>query len=540
MAAFIGMGAVLTVTGCTAAGNSDRADEGSASERELVSVAPAAQGPVDSLVWNLPTGEPASIDPPNAPTYSGAGVVSNLCDSLLTVDADYNLSPNLVDFEQVSPTELVYTLRADATFWDGSPVTVEDVAFSLNRAAAPTSIVAFLYANVASIGVTGAREVTVTFSQPDELFNLEMATFAGMVVQKEFTEQAGEAFGTASGGVMCSGPFELDEWLPGESITISKNESYWNPDRQPLAEQVTFTFVTDTTAMTQALNAGEIDAAHEISPAAISALDGSDAGNLYFGPSMQSMGLTVANPGGPLGDVDVRRALQIVVDREALAEIVYNGAAIPAYTVISPATWPSEVRNLYADAYSEFEEERKLNIDEATALVEASDYGGEEILLAVPAGDETLSQVGQLVQQQAQAAGLNIVIESMQPLAFAEAQYDAEKREGIHLFVGTSFNAVQDPIEPLGFSYLPDGAYNTSGFEDADVSRLLIEARATFDPEERAEMIIEAQSIYERASANIPLLNLHSVTFLNKKFAGAVTSFAYLIMPSLAYVGSAE
>ena len=527
--------AALALAGCTGGG-----DSGTTEPRELVSTAPAASGPVDSIVWNLPTGEPATIDPPNAATFSGAGVVSNLCDSLLTHDEDYNLSANIADFEVTSPTTIVYTIRDDAKFWDGTPVTVDDVVYSLRRSADPLQIVSFIYANVASIDATSDNEVTVTFSQPDELFNVEMTTFAGMVVKKDFAEAAGADFGTSTGGVMCSGPFKFDSWTPGDSITVARNADYWNADRVPLADEVKFTFVTDSTAYTQAMIAGEIDGSYEIAPAAIPALESADSGNLYFGPSNQSMALTVATPDGPLADLTLREALAVLIDRQALADVVYEGAATPNYTTITPATWPNEARETYAEAYEGFEEARQTDLERATALIEESGYDGTEVVLAIQAGDQTTSQFAQLIQQEAKKAGLIITIDQLQPIEFAEAQYDPTKRVGIDLFIGSSFNGVQDPLEPTGFIYLPEAFYNLTGFDDPDVTRLLTEARQSFDAQERADMFVEAQAIYEEQLAVIPLLSTNTVTFLNDRLAGAVTSFAYLTMPALVSVGSSE
>ena len=145
--------AALALTGCTAVSQ----NTSGASAQELVSMAPAAKGPVDSVIWNLPGGEPASIDPPNAATLSGAGVVSNLCDSLLTHDANYDVVPGLAEAKVISPTEITYTIRPDAKFWDGNPVTAEDVAYSLQRGADPEALVSFIYASVKSIDVTGDR-----------------------------------------------------------------------------------------------------------------------------------------------------------------------------------------------------------------------------------------------------------------------------------------------------------------------------------------------------------------------------------------------
>ncbi|MGH2263468.1 hypothetical protein ACRBQE_30105, partial [Klebsiella pneumoniae] len=108
-----------------------------AAELQLTSKTAPAVGEVDQIVWNLPYGEPSTIDPPNAPTTSGAGVVSNLCDALLTIDENYKISPNIADFKVLSPTKIVYTIRADAKFWNGTAVTADDVAYSMNRAKDP-------------------------------------------------------------------------------------------------------------------------------------------------------------------------------------------------------------------------------------------------------------------------------------------------------------------------------------------------------------------------------------------------------------------
>lgn len=510
------------------------------SEVELTSRAePAPTESVDEIVWNLPQGEPNSIDPPNSPTFSGAGVVSNLCDPLLRVDESYNLESNLVSFEQVSPTELVYTLVADATFWDGSPVTIEDVFFSLQRAAAPEALVSFLFANVASIEPTGSDQVTITFTQPDVLFNRSMATFAGMVVQKEFTEAAGAAFGTSSGGVMCSGPFKFVSWTPGENIVIEKNDDYWNDELSVFAERVTFPFITDTAAYTQALNAGEINGSYQLDPSAVSALSSSGEGRLFYGPSMESTALNIVVPGGVLADPKLREAFQLMMDREAIAASIYQGAATPLYWSVTPATWPIDQKDRYQVAYDKWVEARAFDMDRAKALVEESGYDGSELSVAVAAGDETAGRIAQLVQQQAKEAGVAIKIEEVQPLDFAAASYDVETRErlGIDMIIGTSFNATQEPLEPMGFTVLPGAAYNSAEFEDDRVTELVTTALQTFDDDERAEMTLEAMEIVEEASFTIPLVSTNTVTFLTNDLTGAITSFAYLSMPSMAYIG---
>ena len=538
----LGFGAVvvavagLVVSGCsnTPSDQPDKVDV----KNKLVSHLPAAKGEVDQIVWNLTKGEPDTLDPRNAATYSGGQVVNNLCEPLVKIDADYNLSPNLADFDQVSPTELRYTLKGNATFWDGKPVTAEDVAYSLRRAADPSSIVSFIYANVKSIDVTGANEVTVRFKEPDELFNNEMTTIAGLIVEKDFTEKAGKTVGSADGGLMCSGPYQLASWKSGDSIEITRNEHYWNPDLHPLVKTVKFTFVTETTAVTQALESGEIDGAYELPASSLASLAGSAKGDLVFGPSTQSTSLARANPGGVLANEKVAQSLQLIIDRAGIAKAIYHGAATPLYTYVSPTTWPNDQKDQYQAAYDSLAKERALDPEKAKELVKESGYNGEPIVLAVYAGDETQGRVSQLIQQEAQQVGLNIKIRALQPLVMSQAGYDAKKRKGLDLMYGESFNGVQDPLEPLGFTFLPDAFYNYTNFSDPRVTDDLTNARKTMDATERAKLILDAQTVYEQANVSIPIVSTNTVTFLRKGLTGAVTSFAYWAMPQMAYVGS--
>lgn len=509
--------------------------------QKLVSQLPTAKGPVEHISWNLTLGEPTTLDPRNSATYSSGQVVSNLCDSLLRKDAEFGEHPNLAEAEQTSPTQVTIKLREGARFWDGSPVTTSDVVYSLNRAADPVnSIVAFVFASVSSIAASRDDTVVVTFKEPDATFLPALSTIAGSVVQQKYAESVGDAFGSSSGGLMCSGPFKLDSWKSGSGIKISANPDYWNKELKPLAQKVDFSFITDTTAVAQALNSGEIDGSYELPPSIIPTLRNSSKGQLTFGPSTQTFGLTIAGPGGVLRNQDLRLALQKALDRDAIAKVVFEGAATPSYTLLSTTTWPNESASIYQEAYPKWERERSFDIAAAKKLVEKSGYDGSRVVLGATAGNETENKMAQLVQQQAKQIGIEIEIRQLQPLTAAQAAYDATAREGLDLLIGASFNSSKNPLEPLFFSVLPGQPYNTTEFDDPKVTDLLYQARREFDAKKQATLLTQAQEIYEQANPSIPLVEIRSTTFLNNRLSGAVTSFAYWSMPQMAFIGSAQ
>ncbi|GAA3648816.1 ABC transporter substrate-binding protein [Nocardioides ginsengisoli] len=525
----------VVLAGCSGGGGGGDHDQVNAGD--LVSKLPAAKGEVDVLKWNLP-GEPETLDPANTVYYPSGTVVRNLCDSLITANPDFTLKPNLATFEVKSPTQIVYTINKDAKFWDGSPVTAEDVAYTLNRVRDPKYVLSFIMINVKSVDVTGVDEVTVNFATPDELFANEMQNIG--IIQKAYTEKQGDKFGTAAGGVMCSGPYKLGKWSPGNSLTMTRNDDYWNKDVRPLAKTVKFSFIGDATALAQALDSGEIDGSYEVPASAIPVLKKSSAGRLVFGPSTQGVNINITTPDGVTADPQVRQAFQHALDRDAIAKVVYHGAATANFTAVTPATWPKAETDIYQAGYDEIAAARKYDLEAAKKLVEASDYDGTPIVMAVQAGDETISRVAQLVQQQAKSVGLTVEIRSLQPLVFTEAGYDATKRKGIDMMLQSNFNATADPLEPMGFTYLPGQPYNYTEFDNPAVTKLLTDARQSFDAKERAKMVVEAQVIIEQDASAIPVVSTNTTTFLNNRLTGAVTSFAYWSLASMTYIGSAN
>ncbi|MEU1515090.1 ABC transporter substrate-binding protein [Streptomyces sp. NPDC005811] len=531
-------GLVLAASTLTACSGGTSGGQTPVAAGDLVSALPPAKGDVDRITWNLTGGEPDTLDPGNAATPQSGQVVRNLCDSVLTLDAKFNLGPGLATYRQQSPTKLVLTIRPDVTFWDGSTVTAEDVAYSLRWGADPSKIASYLFADVRSIKATAADEVVVTFRRPDEMFTSELANVA--VMKKTFTEKAGSRLGTPAGGLMCSGPYRLDKWVSGDSITMTRNDAYWNPDRRPFAKSVKFTFITDATSLAQSLDAGEIDGAYELTASSVPALRRSTKGRLTFGPSPQSVGIYVSRPDGVMADGKLRAALQRIIDRAALAKAVFHGAATPLYTMTAPATWPNAQRAVYEKAYRTFETTRSYDMDAAKKLIKASSYKGQRIVLAISAGDDTQSRTAQLLQQQGRQAGLDIRIQSMQPLVYAQAGYDASQRKGVDLMLSSNFSAAPDPLETIGFCYLPKVTYNYTDYDDPQVTQLFDEARSTFDGARRARTVVAMQALYEKADAIIPLVSTNTTTFLNNRLTGAITSFAYWSMPQMAYVGAAH
>jgi peptide/nickel transport system substrate-binding protein len=500
-------------------------------------------GRLSSLVWALPQGEPSTLDYAKAGDYSPYLVVSNLCDNLLRLNPDESQSPALArSWSQPDPLTLVLNLRTDVQFWDGTGLTSADVVYSLNRQRDPNAVASGFFANVKNIEATDAHTVTVRFSQPDELFLKELATTAGAVVEQRYAEHAGAAFGTATGGVMCSGPFELTAWESGGNIELTANPHYWDPKYRAKADKVTLVFVTDTTALTQALASGAIDGAFEVPTGALLTLKSSTSGRLYYGPGLQTLSIYPTTSTGPAAIPDIRRALSLVIDREQLAKVVYRGTASPSTAVLPRTSWDPAAEDVYAKAVAELPHvattPTAASLAEAQGLVSRHRPDLRPMVLGIPAGAQDQTDTAAVVAAAAAKIGLEVTVRQIPPLQFSSLYYDASYRIGIDLALTSGFLDIPDPLDWIPNLATAAGIFNWSGYRDAVVDANLSQAQQTLEPRARALLVTDAQRRWEAATIAVPLLSLNEVTYLNKRITGATTSFAYLFAPSLATIGT--
>jgi len=536
-------GLALAAAACSSGGSSPSGPSasGGTTPAKLVAVSPAAKGSLASLTWDLPTGEPTTLDYVKAGDYSPDMVISNLCDSLLRLHPDFSIGPNLATSWSYGPGHLTltFTLRTGVTFWDGHPLTASDVAYSLLRNMNPKNdpVNGAFYANVKTIVAAGPRTVVVHFARPDELFIKEMATVAGDVSEAAYTKAKGSAYGSAQGGVMCSGPFELAKWVPGQSITLTANPHYWNSALEPKAKKVTLDFITDTASLVQALKSGAVQGAYEAPLSELPALEADPSGTVYQGKSLAiyELGVTATGP-----DQTIRTALSMVINRSALASVVFHNAAAPNYTLIPPSAWDPTETGIYQAALAALPKASTPQVAAAKKLIAGDPQASKPITLGILAGDQTEINTATLIQQEAASIGLKITIQQLQPLQFSNAFYVPSARKGLGMILTKGYLDVPDPLDYLGLIVLPSSIFNWVHFNNPIVNKDIPLAQSTFGNAERARLVTAAQAQWEKAKFLIPMLSLHEVVFMNKAITGAPVSFAYIYEPSLATVGSAK
>lgn len=525
--------ALALSAGCTAS-STERTAGTPLDFDDLVTATDAGTTDAGTVRWNLPY-EPLSLDPIKSFNYAENTALANACESLLRAEPDFGVGPALAEkWDNPDPTTWVYTLRKGVTFWNGRPLTADDVAWSIGRNLDPDSgsYLTKYFVNVEAVEATGPLEVTIRLKRPDALLNQALATMAGIVTEKSSAVAAGDELGTPRHLPMCTGPFELATWAAGDKLTMTRNEDYWDADLKAKSSRLELTFIADESTAVLALRNGDIDGQYFfLPPAGLDQLRSGDVGDVVLGESLIYWTLIAAATEGPFADPRVRQALLLATDRAALAEAVFQGAAIPAHTLAPPASW-TYARDTFERAYDEAPLP-DADIDEATRLVKEADVT-EPITIAVQGSSAVHEQTGNLLQAAAEAIGLDVEVKKIPVEQYGNLYVDPAARKGIDAFLSTYYG-VADPLDSYTMFESTDYS-NFTGYTEGD--DLLSAAREELDPERRADLVADLQEQIGQEVLWSPLAFLPVIMFQSKRVTGAVPSSNYLYYPWASGIGA--
>ncbi|WP_431896218.1 ABC transporter substrate-binding protein [Nonomuraea sp. bgisy101] len=493
----------------------------------------AAKG-LDKVTWNLPY-EPQTVDPIRSFNYAENTALANMCESLLRLTPDFRVEPGLAEkADNPTPTTWVYTIRKGVKFWDGKELTAKDVAASLNRHLDPALGTWWgdYFHTVDTIEATGPMQVTVTLKQPDVLFNQAMATAAGAIVSEEYAGK--KDLGSPTTGVMCTGPFTFKGWKPGDSLTLARNDSYWDPALAAKSKELVFRFIADETTAVNALRSGEVDGQYfYLPPAGLAQLRGSTTGSVTLGKSLTFWTLLSAAKSGPYADPKVRQALSLALDRAAISKVVFQGTAAPQRTLAGAEYWGYE-QAAFKQAYDALPPETQ-DLAKAKQLLTEAGSPTQPITIGIQGSAATHEQTANLIKATGEALGLKIEIKVIPVEQYGNLYSDPKAREGIDAFFSTWYGNVPDPLD-IYTVFLAGGRTNFNDYPavDADIKK----ARAEYDPAARAALVTAIQDKVTRDVAWMPLNNLPVILYMNNRVTGAVPSFPYLYYPWAAGLGA--
>ncbi|MFD6261623.1 ABC transporter substrate-binding protein [Micromonospora chalcea] len=294
---------------------------------------PGGTGNAGTLVVAT-AGEPDTLNPVLNYGVDGASLIF---DGLVARDARNELVPALArELPTVSADGKTVTakLREGVLFHDGSPLTAQDVAFTYQAVLDP-GVDSTLRSDLDMlVSVTAPDPATVVFTLKYAYAPFLQRLALGIVPAKAFAGQDVNKAGFNRKPVG-TGPYRVTSWTPGDRLVLAANETYWGG--KPANSGVVVAFVADDNVRAQRMRAGEFDAA-ELAPKLASGFEGRNGYLVHKVPTADYRGVMLPMGNPVTGDLAIRRALNVAVDRQAMVTGVLGGAGEPAFGPVPPTS----------------------------------------------------------------------------------------------------------------------------------------------------------------------------------------------------------
>ncbi len=401
---------------------------------------------------------------------------SLLFDGLTAHDGDNAVVPGLAESWEFDEASCAYTfhLRQGVTWHDGEPVAAEDVKFTIEAIMDPANMSenAPDFEDVTAIDVVDGHTIRFTLAAPNAAFLDYMAM---AVLPKHLLE--GEDFQTSEffRHPVGTGPYKLERWDEGQSITLVKNGDYFKGPAH--IDRIVFKIVPDDSARAMQMRAGELDLA-QLTPRDAETFNRLDGFDVYDMKTSDYRGILFNFWNDYWTENrDIIPAVCCAIDREAIVGSVLLGHGETAYGPLQ--------RNVYncpdVDHY-DYDPARAESILTAAGAEKHGDgfwyRNGEKLgfVIHVPAGDQVRLDMAQAAAQQLREVGLDVTVE-------IPAVVDWGSQMAYLIGWGSPFDADDHTYKVFG----TDKGANYSGYSNADVDRYLTEARRSDDPAVRAE-----------------------------------------------------
>lgn len=433
--------------------------------------------------------EPSSLDPHMQWNPDSYYVYRNIFDNLVTRNDAGEIVPELAEsWEQLSDTELSLKIREGVTFHDGTPLTPEDVAYSVKRIINPElgspQLGQFNQITDATVAEGGTVVLTTANAYPALLAQLVKLS----VVPKHIVEEVGnDAFNEAPVG---SGPYKFVELQRGVQVVLEENENYWG--KKGPFDTVTFKAVPDASTRIANLRAGTADLIVSLDSDLVLQLAGV-ADKQVFSAKSERIGFMGLNTmRAPLDDPEMRKAVAMAVDREGIVQGILGGGEAVVNQMATP------------DYFGYVEDAKPITYDPdaARAIVEAKGEAGQEpmIIKTAPVFDQRIVQA---LQQMLTDAGFNASIDMVDMATYLADSRQEDRSKRPILGFGRWSCACQD-VDGVIFPLLHSSS-SWSRVDNPEVDALLEEARSTLDTEKRMAAYTKIQRMMEEQRFLLPL-----------------------------------
>ena len=466
-------------------------------------------------------GSVSSLDPANIPDTNAISATRGIYDTLVKFNRDLELEGSLAEKWEISDDSLTYTfhLRKDVKFHDGTDFNAQAIVSNYERIIDKENNLRQRRTYIVTNADGSEKNRIESIETPDDYTVVYKLTEAWApfinrltqfcVISPKALEEHGNAIMNNPVG---TGAFKFQEWEEGDHTTMVKNEDYWG--EVPSVDSVTIREVPEAGSRTAMLQTGEADFIYPIPSDQIAAVEGSDDINVHIDDSniMRYVTLNMNLP--ELSDVKVRQAMNYAIDKEAYVQVMYNGNAKVATSLV-----PSIIHG-----YQE-QEAYTYDLEKAKELMKEAGY--EDGFKLTLWGDNTSQEIKGMtfVKQQLEQINIDVEVLPMEPATVSDKIYvDKDEAEINMWYVNWSASdfTMDGSLRSLLYSTMvPPTSANTAYYENPEFDALLDDGLHTADESEQKDYYAKAQKMAWEAAPWLFLEN-DEVLYSTKSYVSDV------------------
>ncbi len=463
-----------------------------------------AGGAMAEMVLNRGnTGDPESLDPHKTSTVQEANILRDLFTGLMAQDAKAELVPGAAESWTVSDDGLTYTfkLRANGVWSDGTPVTADDFVFAWQRVVTPETAAEYAYMLAP---IVNAEAITAGTKKPEELgikaidattlqvtlnavtpYFLEMLTHqATYPVSRANVEKFGADF-TKPGKLVSNGAFTLTSFVPNDHIVLSKNPTFYDAAEVAL-DTVNYYPTEDRSAAIKRFEAGELDMNDDFPTEQLADMKVKFGDQVKTGPYLGTYYYAFKTDKAPWDNPVLRQAISMAIDRDYLAEEVWQNTMIPAYSFVPPG-----ITNFTASPTDYADMSQLDREDKARGILEGLGYTPEHPLKMEIRFNTSENHTNTAVAIQEQLKPLGVEVSMINTDGATHYAY-LESKGDFDIARAAWIADYKDPENFLALCKTGAGN-NYAQYSNADYDALLAKAAATADPATRMGILQQAE-----------------------------------------------
>jgi peptide/nickel transport system substrate-binding protein len=441
-----------------------------------------------------------SFDAANTQDNGSLWADMNIYDQLVRLNPDGSkIVPDLAtswDVKQGGKV-IVFHLRHNARFYDGTPVTSADVLFTYDRVRSPKSVVNWTLEAIKSDRAIDKYTFEVTLKQPWAPFLNDISLWGASIMSKKAVQKLGDKIKTQPVG---SGPFYVSKFLPGQYVLLKRNPYYWERDacgkQYPYLDSVKLVYTPNDNTRIVKLEGGALDAAVDVPYNLLAAVDKQPSITARTTPQLGIMAINLnQRKFAPFKDTSVVQAMNYAIDRAAIVKAVFFGHAAAATSPIDPGVYFHSSKYGYP-----------FDVDKAKSLMKASKFpNGFKVTLLTVSGDSIGNAVAVVMQSELKQIGIDMSLQAVD----STTQFERQTKKDFEMAwnYGTSDNL--DPNSNMLYCCVSDGGADSAntGWKDPAADALYRKTQTALNPVTRGKLLDQWQKIVMEKAPFMWLIN---------------------------------